>query len=172
MPALAAIAHIGGAIVALFGLSLATLWVVSWEAERNSKRRLRDAAINLGVSVDELENEAMIPRLIEFSSAKFSSELFRNRLSDLCGVLGTLWGWLGSLIQLIVLVVVIWNTVSESAENAIYAWSTVGIALFFWVFSIAFSLLCLFLTGRYPGEAKAARKALAAFLETRRGVGA
>ncbi|SCU98972.1 conserved membrane hypothetical protein [Cupriavidus necator] len=165
---LTAIIHIGGAVIALFVLTLAGLWVAAWEGERNAKKRRRDAAISLGISVEELESEAMAPRLVEFCSAKFSSELFRNRLSDLCGVVRLVWGWVGSIAQVIVLVVVVWNTFTDTVDNAVYAWSAVGIALFFWVSSVGFSLICYFITGRYPGEAKQARKALSAVLEERK----
>ena len=41
------------------------------------------------------------------------------------------------------------------------------VALFFWLASVAFSFACLLLTGRYPGEAKMARKSIAAFIEQR-----
>jgi hypothetical protein len=56
---------------------------------------------------------------------------------------------------------------SSGAENAVYMWSVLAVAIFFWIVSVAFSLACLLLTGRYPGEAKMARKAIAAFIQQR-----
>lgn len=55
----------------------------------------------------------------------------------------------------------------SGAENAVYMWSALAVAVFFWVVSVAFSFACLLLTGRYPGEAKMARKTIAAFIEQR-----
>jgi hypothetical protein len=84
-------------------------------------------------------------------------------------VIRTVWGWLGLLLQIAVLLGVIWYTFTESAETAVYAWFIVAISLFFWTASVVFSLVCRLLTGRYPGEAKQARKSVAEFLNARRG---
>ena len=56
---------------------------------------------------------------------------------------------------------------SDGAASAVYMWTVLGAAIFFWLASVAFSFACLLLTGRYPGEAKMARKKLAAFIEER-----
>lgn len=50
-------------------------------------------------------------------------------------------------------------------------WFVLAVGVFFWLTSVGFSLSCLVLTGRYPGEAKAARKAIANAIEQRRLVG-
>ena len=117
---------------------------------------------------DDLDDEAIAHRVIEYSSAKYKSELFRNRLSDLCGGIRTAWAWLWSIIQLLITVAVIWSTAKESIENAVYAWWAVGAYMLCWLTSIAFSLVCYFLTGRYPGEAAKSRKGLAEYLEQRK----
>jgi uncharacterized membrane protein len=104
---------------------------------------------------------------VQFSSERSSNELLRNRLSDLCGLIRTVWGWLGSLLQVGVLGAAIWFTVTAERENALYAWFAPGLTVLFWVISVLFSLLCFLLTGRYPGEAKASRKGLAQFLKER-----
>jgi len=132
------------------------------------KRRLQDASIALGVPAASLEtDDSLVPRLIQYSSQRFSNELLRNRLSDLCGVLRSAWGWLSNLLQVGVVVYVGWAMFAEGAQNAAYMWLVFAVAMFFWLASVAFSLTCLLLTGRYPGEAKAARKAIAVAIEQR-----
>lgn len=166
---LIAITHIIGAVIVLFVFGLATVWVAGWESERNQKREKEEIAIRLGVAVGDLDNQELYPKLVQFSSERFSSELFRNRLSDFAGIIRTGWAWLGGLIQVIVFGIVVWQTFAEGADNAVYVWTLVAISIFFWIVSIIFSLVCRLLTGRYPGQAKATRKSLAEFLRMNRG---
>jgi hypothetical protein len=51
------------------------------------------------------------------------------------------------------------------SQSAVAMWSVLAVAIFFWLASVAFSFACLLLTGRYPGEAKMARKSIAAAIE-------
>src|SRR5262249_26064052 len=125
-----------------------------------------ELALKLRVPVTELEKEELIPKIVEVQAERFSNDLLRNRLSDFCGVIRTIWGWLGSLLQIGVLLAVIWYTFSDRSA-AVFAWSIVGIGLFFSITAILFSFLCLLLTGRYPGQAKAARKAVSEYLNSR-----
>lgn len=43
----------------------------------------------------------------------------------------------------------------------------IAASIFFWLASVTFSFRCLLLTGRYPGEAKMARKSITATIEQR-----
>lgn len=172
MSIITAIAHIVGSIVALFILGALMLLIGSWEAERNKKRVLQEVAAKLGVATDALNDERLTDRILQLSSERSSNELLRNRISDLCGVVRTSWGWLGSSLQVVVLGATAWYTFTENLQNAPLAWFAPGIAIFFWIASVLFALICHFLTGRYPGEAKIARKALAEFLSERRTSGA
>lgn len=166
---LIALAHIVGAIVVVLAFGTFTLWVAGWEVERNQKKESEEIAIRLGVSVADLDNQELYPRLIRLSSERFSNDLFRNRLSDLAGLIRTGWSWLGTLIQVIVFGTVVWQIFSEGPDNAAFVWFLVAISIFFWLTSVAFSLFCRLLTGRYPGQANAARKSLAEFLRLNRG---
>lgn len=172
MTTFAAIAHIAGSLVALFALGALLLFVAGWESERNKKRVLQDVAAKLGVAVEALNDEHLTEKIIQISSERSSSELLRNRLSDLCGVIRTSWGWLGFILQVVALGTALWYTFTENREAALIAWFAPVIAVFFWIASVLFSLLCYFLTGRYPGEAKLARTGLAQFLNERRTAGA
>jgi|SRR3569623_1093418 len=161
MAALIAIGHIVGALVALLTFGLVVLALAAWETERNRKTVLQEMSLALGLPVDEIDNRENQERVIQFAAARFSSEFLRNRLSDLCGFVQTIWGWFGSVVQVCVILGVIWYSVTGTPSNAVYAWWIVAIAFFFWILSVAFGLLCKLLTGRFPGQARQARKMLA-----------
>jgi hypothetical protein len=166
MEILIAIAHILGSIIALLIFGFVVVLIAGWEQDRIQKQVSEETSVTLGVTVEELDSEELAPKILKLSSEKFSSELFRNRISDFCGLIRTAWGWLGNIVQVIVLLSVIWFTITDSTENAIYAWFVLGIAVVFWLVSVAFSLVCKLLTGRYPGQAKAARKVAAEWVKT------
>jgi hypothetical protein len=163
--------HVLGALAATIALGLLVLVIGAWEQERVQKRRLQDASIALGIPLSSLEQDEdhkdLIPRLIQYSSQRYSGELLRNRVSDLCALLRTVWGWLSTLLQVVIVVAVSWLMFSEGAQSAVAMWLVLAVALFFWLASVAFSFACLLLTGRYPGEAKMARKAIAAAIDQR-----
>ena len=161
MDTLIAILHIGGAVIAAVVFGTALFFIGTWLQGRSTERNLEEASVSLGVRVSELEDPALLPKLIQYSSSRFSSELFRNRISDLLGTLTTIWNWMGLILEIALLLWITWITFSQSLENAIYAWSIVGIALFFSLISAVAILLCKILTGRYPGQARQARKSLA-----------
>jgi hypothetical protein len=165
MSVILAVAHLGGSVFALLVLGGLAIWVGNWDTERVRRRRREELTVSLGVPANDLEKPEMAGKLLQISGDRFSSELLRNRLSDLCGSLRTGWNWLGSLVQIGVLFGVAWNTITEGAENAVYAWSVVPVAIFFWLASLSFSFMCHLLTGRYPGEAKQGRKALATYVQ-------
>lgn len=163
---LIAVMHFVGAVVAVFILGAATLVVAEWEKERNRKAAVQEASIALGIPPDEFDDSKHSERIIRFTSDRFSSELFRNRLSDLVGLVSTAWNWIGTAVQVAVLCGVIWYSLRDS-QVAIYAWSVPALAIFFWLSSVALALLCKLLTGRYPGQARQARKMLGQLLEAR-----
>jgi soluble lytic murein transglycosylase-like protein len=165
-----AVVHVIGALGASFAFGLALLMVAGWEQNRLRQRRLQDASIAIGVPVSALErDESLAAKLIEYSSTRFSAELLRNRISDLCGVLQIGWGWTSWLLQVGIVAAAGWATLTKAPADAVYMWFAPAVAGFFWVAGLGFSFTCLLLTGRYPGEAKAARKSLAWFIEQRAG---
>ncbi|MGE8184056.1 MULTISPECIES: hypothetical protein [unclassified Pseudomonas] len=165
---LIAILHIAGAIFGTIALGVIVFLISSWEIERNNRAVMQDLSIRLGVAVEDLSDEKLSPRIVELTSERFSNDRFSNRFSDLCGAVRTVWDWLGSLLQIGTLVGVVWMTVTESLTNAVHAWWIVAIGVFFWIAGVLFALLCRLLTGRYPGQAKKARKGMAEFLSARR----
>jgi len=166
MEIIVAIGHILGAILASTLLSFLVMLIAEWEIKRLEKNNAQELSIELGVLVEDLEKEELAPRIFQHSSARFSSELLRNRLSDLCGSIRSFWNWLGLGAQLILLAGVIWFTTTDGLHNAIHAWWILAIMLFFWLSNAVFAFACRVLTGRYPGQAKAARKFMADYLKT------
>ncbi len=164
MDPLIAIGHIAGSILVVLAIEFITFLIASQVADRYNKQALDDAPINLGVSIDDLDNEELTPKLLQRSSERFSSELLRNRISDFFGVMQTLWNWLGLLTLAVVLLGVVWYTITESLDTAVYAWTIVAIELFFCITSFVFTLMCWLLTGRYPGQSKHVRKSMVEFL--------
>lgn len=166
-----ALLHVVGALGLTVAFGLLTIVIGAWEQERVLKRRTQEAAIALGVSVAAVENEpTLLPDVMRYASQRSSDELLRNRVSDLCGLIRTGWGWLGSLLQAGIVAGVSWYMYTEGAESAVAMWAVLFVAIFFWLASVVFSFACVLLTGRYPGEAKLARKAIAASMEQGSGV--
>lgn len=162
-----AIGHILGSILVLIVIGFIMSLIASWETYQYRRQKLQEVSIKLGISMEDLDKEEHSPKLLQLSSELYSSELLRNRISDFCGVIRMLWDWLGFLVTVAVLIGVVWYTVSDSIETAVFAWFIVVIAVFFWITSMIFSLICRLLTGRYPGQAKHVRKSIAAFLKNR-----
>lgn len=165
MEILIAIAHIVGSIITLVIFGFVVMLIAAWEADRNQKQITEEVSVTLRVKVEDLGSEELAPKVIQLSSEKFSTELFRNRFSDFCGLIRTLWDWLSVLAQVVVLLAVIWYTITDNTENAVYAWFIVGISVTFWLVGVIFSLICKLLTGRYPGQAKQARKEAAEWIK-------
>lgn len=168
MEILIAIAHIVGAIIVSIIVGVIILFISSWEQQRNKKAALDELSVRLGVPKADLEDEGKLeeygPQIVRISLERFSDELFRNRLSDFCGSLTVVWGWLGYIIQVLILLAVAWYTFTESFDVAVYAWLINFVVILFFIVGVLFSLLCKLLTGRYPGQAKAARKSLVNFV--------
>ncbi len=165
MEILIAIAHIVGSIIALLAFGFVVLFIGGWGGEKIQKQVAEEASIKLGISIEDLDKDEHAKKVLKLSSEKFSSELFANRISDFCGVISTIWGWLSNIVQAVALIAVIWYTFTDSTEHAVYAWFILGISIFAWLVSVLFSLTCRLLTGRYPGQAKATRKTTAEWIQ-------
>lgn len=165
---LIAISHIVGAILGTVASGAIVLFVSSWANERNRRAALEELAITLGVAVEDLADEKLSPRIVALTSDRFSNDRISNRFSDLCGTVQTIWDWFGWLLQIGTFFAVVWFTVTESLANAAYAWWIVAIGVFFFIASVLFALTCRLLTGRYPGQAKKARKVMTDFLNEQR----
>jgi hypothetical protein len=159
--------HILGALFASLVLVALSVWIKAWDQERIKKRRLKDVSLALGVPLADLDNEDLIPKMLQYSSQRFSGELLKNRVADLCGLLCLVWVWFGSFVQLAIIVMVAWQMYETGPEAAVFMWAVVAAGLFFWTSSLLLSLSCLLVTGRYPSEPRLARKSISEFIEER-----
>lgn len=160
---LIAIAHILGAIVAYIVIGLAIAFVSMRWHESSTRRAYEELAVRFGITPDQAkhEDEAHTPRINQFFAERSSSELLRNRFSDLCGIVLMVWNFLAMASMAGWVLGVIWFSITESSELAIQAWWILLISLGSAVIGTAFAVACYLLTGRTPGEAQRVRKHLA-----------
>ena len=161
-----AIAHIFGALFLIAGIELGDFMyrLREWEIERSYKSQHEEISIALGIPVDEIYNTEHKMRVVQFMAERFSSELFCNRLSDLCELMQTIWNWLGRCVFVGTLFgIILFTTIDLSCS--VYAWWLIPIALFFRLSSLFFALVCELLTGRFPGQAKQSREKLTEFIK-------
>ena len=161
-----AILHIVGALLVTLGLGVPALMFQTRLSARDDQRLMEECAMALGVDIDSLGAESVLPKVTKLSAERYSSELLRNRLSDLCGAIRKLWGWVGLLAQAVTIVGVAWFTLTEDLNNAPFAWFLVGVWVFFWITDLVFTYACKILTGRFPGQARMARERLVDHLST------
>jgi len=164
MDVLIAVLHIVGASVVSMAIGFAFLLLGAWIQQRSHKRGIEEACIALGIPLNGLDDPAHLPQIIQYAAAKFSSELLRNRISDLLGIVLAAWGVLAFLVELAVLAWISWLTFS-TLQAAVYAWSTVAIAVLASMVSLVVALCCKVLTGRFPGQARQAQKIIATTLD-------
>jgi hypothetical protein len=110
--------------------------------------------------MNELEKPEHEAELIKFAATRYSGELLKNRFSDFCGSIRSAWNWLSGIAQIAILVAVVGFTISD-LSYAPFAWTANAVALISIPISVLFSFVCHLLTGRWPGQAKAARGQLA-----------
>lgn len=164
---LTTIGIIVGAVLATFLLCLIEAAVAVWLNEKIGNSNLNKAAISLSLSSKNIWDDENEDKVVRYFSERYSDDLFSNRLADLFGFVVRAWSWAGLILEAIMLSVVIWLVVSESAEYAIFAWLIPVVELFFWVVALLFLVLAHFITGRYPGEPSDRRKYIVEFLNSR-----
>jgi hypothetical protein len=164
-----AIGHILGSMISVGIIGFGALMFIAWEGEQGRKRRLEEAAIHLGVVVEDLEKNEVMPRFLKYAAEQYSSELLRNRISDFCGYIQIAWTWITSLLEVAILIGVAWVTFTQDKSSAVYAWAVVAIAFVSIAVNLVFSFSVSVLTGRYPGQAKHARKTIGEVIRERSG---
>lgn len=171
MQTLLAIGHIVGAFIALetFGLVLVTF--LNFRVAHYQKKSLQRISFTLSLPVDEIDNEENSAKVLKYFVDRYDPDLLRNRLSDLCGSLQMVWKWIGYLLQYGFLIGVSWFTFTESLANAVNAWFVLLAAVFVFISTWVFGMVCLLLTGRGPGEAKRERDRVSAIVLERRSRG-
>jgi phosphotransferase system glucose/maltose/N-acetylglucosamine-specific IIC component len=163
-----AIAHIAGAVFAGFMVAVLTLLLGIWLGNKSAAAELEVVSAKLGFTDEDLENKDNFYQATSLMYERYSNDRLGNRLSDFCGWIQTAVDWVVLLAQIAILISVIWFTAKDTLENAIYAWCIPAISLLSFAARMLFSFFCRILTGRYPGQAKSSRKALADMLKAQR----
>ena len=160
MQILIGFAHIIGSIITYLMFGYVLMLMNTWERHKTLKQMAEQVSVTSGIkiNVEDLDKAEHAPTLMKFYAEKFSSELFKNKMSDFFGVIKTLWGWQSTIVQVLILTIVIWYTITNSIDNAVYAWLLVGFSIFSWIINVFVTQSCKILTGRSPGQAKAGRK--------------
>ena len=162
-----AVGHIVGALILSMALGIGWLVLAGWDNRRHEKLLLQEFCLKFRVPPEQIDNEPYSSKFIAYMTDKFSDEQLKNRISDLCGIIVFCWNILATIVQWAIPLWVIWITVSESKDNAVYIWAIFPVWLFFTVVGVLFVYACRILTGRFPGQAKKARKALVKLIQER-----
>lgn len=165
MDYLIAIAHFVGSIVLSIAMGLGYLTIASWYEQKAQDGVVDEVAFHLGLKLDELEDTKHTQDVVAFYSHKFTTESLKNRLSDFFELVQTCWEWIGFFSQLFFLGFIVWLVIRENLDDAVFAWVSIVISLFFFISSLVFSFVTKLCLGRYPGEAKKGRALLVDFIE-------
>ncbi len=159
---LIAFAHIIGSLISIAILTILINKFNVWKILRIEAKMLESLSVELGIIItkDNFNDKGVEQKITQHLSDRFSDELIKNRIPDFIGTLLTIWIWIGEFVSFAILITTLWNSFSENSEYAIYAWFIVGVSILFWIVSVISSIVCKIITGRYPGQAKAARKEL------------
>ena len=152
--------NIGGTICVLYGIFGGLQMFNEWLGKLNANVMREEASVALGIPVEEVDRREHESKVTQLLAARFSSELFRNRVSDLCWWIALAWETLGYLLTGGLLLGAIWETFTVDRANSADAWLAVAVLIFFVVSDGLFLWACKVVTGRYPGEARKWRKAL------------
>lgn len=156
-----AVLHLVGALLSMLILSTALYLVGAWIDRSNAERVLQDASITLARPLAQLETPEFNPEIIRYFAAKYTDDLMQNRLSDFLGLLLAAFNWLVLLVETVVFVAIAWFSFTDNQGNAVYAWIVPAIAVASFAIAMCIIALCKLMTGRFPGEARRARRGLA-----------
>ncbi|MDJ0939291.1 MAG: hypothetical protein QNJ00_05975 [Woeseiaceae bacterium] len=159
-----AVAHYLGAVFAVIVLLVLSLAFDAWIALKDEKSLTDELSLAVGHPVDNATLDRDFADYAKILGERYSAELFRNRISDLAGIIWQAWNWLGLLLQIGALGLALWLTATSGSEAAVSAWLVPIVTILIWAVAIMFAMLCKLLTGRYPGQAKRARQNLAELL--------
>lgn len=145
--AMAGLVLLVGVVIHILFMKL-NIWMTGRYQKQIQQDMCRDLAIH---EISDSEHG----KVITYLSAKYSSEMLRNRLSDFVGLLLNITGAVVELGSIAFLGYVVYIALSRGYDDE---WSTLWLATLFHFFYIVLWLvvviLCKFLTNRFPSEAK------------------
>jgi hypothetical protein len=117
-----AFGHFAGAFILMNALGIALIFFSAWVQERRKNTVIADLAVEMGVPEAALDTSEHNEEILKYYSDRYSPELLRNRISDLCGLIYTGWGWLGVFLTWAFFFWVIYVAVTDDASFSIAAW--------------------------------------------------
>jgi hypothetical protein len=162
-----AVFHIVGALALTGGLIYTTLILNRIWGERADGQIYEQISIALGIPASTLRRGELTPEFIGHLSSRYSNDLLRNRLSDLWDTTLLVWDLLAHLILIVVAIFVLWAVATDSREWAKGMWFVPAVFVACKCVEAAMNMVCVALTGRYPGEARRWRKWVAETIEQR-----
>ncbi|MCK1859504.1 hypothetical protein MXE00_14125, partial [Legionella pneumophila] len=100
-----AIGHIVGAFFVLFLFESGIALLAAYQMKKSEKLGLLELSSFLGVDIADLYKEelppGLAPRITAFFLDRFGNDLFINRISDLLGLILTIWNVLGLVIKIV-----------------------------------------------------------------------
>ena len=160
MEILIAVVHIVGAILTIMVLAFLVSSFELFLSQKSHARVRREIALQLGIRVVELDIEENAQQFLRTFADRISSELFRNRISDLIGSIVNALDILFSIVMALILIFTIYNLFDQGPGGAPIIWFALGVFLFWVLVMFAIKFVYFVLTGRHPSEAKTARKNL------------
>lgn len=159
MSLLSAAGHLVGALSAVTVLHALFFVTARKVADRRAVSELESIGAQIGIPPDELMNSEHDAAIRGAAMVRYSSELFRNRLSDVVGLMLTVAGWLSAAVQLGITAGTAWYCWQNEAIDLMALWLMPLAYLLYLLFVATVSAVCLVITGRMPGQAKMTRRA-------------
>lgn len=134
-------------------------------SDHYKKQTKKDIFRDLGINEESEENQDVI---ISYLSERYSSETFKNRLSNLFGLLLTIIGIVVELGLILFFAYLVYeNLPSNYSSNRGLLWLPTILYLFYMVAWLCAILLCKLLTNRAPYEAKVYNRSIDFALQQR-----
>ena len=159
MSILSAAGHIVGALSAVTVLHALFFAISRKVAARRAASELESIGAEMGIPPGELMNSEHDAAIRGAAMVRYSSELFRNRLSDVVGLMLTVAGWLSVVVQLGIPAGTAWYCWLNERIDLVALWLMPLAYLLYLLLVSIVSAACLVLTGRMPGQAKMTRRA-------------
>lgn len=146
-------------------LSIAFKKISTLISDYYKKQTKKDIFRDLGINEESEENQDVI---ISYLSERYSSETFKNRLSNLFGLLLTIVGIVVELGLILFFAYLVYeNLPSNYSSNRGMLWLPTILYLFYMVAWLCAILLCKLLTNRAPYEAKVFNRSIDFALQQR-----
>ena len=158
---MSALAHITGSVVFWLILDAFEMMFQDWVGQYLKKCRLRNWALDIGVSCEQLTQDNSLNAAVnKYLQKTYASDVVSNKFSDFAAFVVSALYYLSLFVSAVYLCWVVGLIIFDGGKSAPLAWISLIFKLLFFIASVIFSFMCMLMTGRYPGEASAIRQSL------------